>query len=67
MARPAFARDRISEYEIFDRHAATAISQLRQRLRQGYAVNFEVNMVFLASSLPNWNSKLTTTSPPRIS
>ncbi|KAF8715658.1 hypothetical protein AX14_012520 [Amanita brunnescens Koide BX004] len=41
IARPAFARDRISEYEIFDRHAATAISQLKQRLRQGYAVNFE--------------------------
>ena len=46
IARPAFVRDRVSDFELFDRHAAIAISQLKQRLRQGCAVNFEVSIPF---------------------
>ncbi|KAF8631752.1 hypothetical protein AX15_002208 [Amanita polypyramis BW_CC] len=41
ITRPAFNRDRISDYELFDRHAKIAISQLRQRLREGFAVDFQ--------------------------
>ncbi|KAK2461124.1 hypothetical protein APHAL10511_006651 [Amanita phalloides] len=41
MSRPAFVRARISDYEIFDRHANAAISLLKQRLREGYAIDFQ--------------------------
>lgn len=44
ISRPAFARDRISDYELFDRHAGAVISQLKQRLRQGHAVDFQVRL-----------------------
>ncbi|KIL67115.1 hypothetical protein M378DRAFT_160099 [Amanita muscaria Koide BX008] len=41
ITRPAFARNRISDYEIFDRHAQTVISQIKTRLNEGYAVEFQ--------------------------
>ncbi|KAF8636108.1 hypothetical protein AX17_003812 [Amanita inopinata Kibby_2008] len=41
ITRPVFTRDRISDYELFDRHAEVVISQLKQRLREGYAVDFQ--------------------------
>ncbi|KAF8332425.1 cytochrome P450 monooxygenase pc-1 [Amanita rubescens] len=41
ISRPAFTRDRISDYELFDRHANVVIHQLKQRFGQGYAVNFQ--------------------------
>ena len=44
ISRPAFARDRISDYELFDRHARVVISQLKQRLCQGHAVDFQVRL-----------------------
>ena len=42
ITRPAFSRDRISDYELFDQHAKIVISQLKKRLREGYAVDFQV-------------------------
>lgn len=42
MTRPFFNRDRISDFEIFEKHADDAIWQLRTRLRQGYPVDFQV-------------------------
>ncbi|KAF8554979.1 cytochrome P450 [Imleria badia] len=41
MTRPFFSRDRISDFEIFERHADDAIGQLKARLRQGYPVDFQ--------------------------
>ncbi|KAF8631756.1 hypothetical protein AX15_002212 [Amanita polypyramis BW_CC] len=41
ITRPAFNRDRISDHELFDRHAKVVTSQLRRRLGEGYAVDFQ--------------------------
>ncbi|KAF9450762.1 cytochrome P450 [Macrolepiota fuliginosa MF-IS2] len=41
ITRPAFTRDRISDFELFDRHAEIAIQQLKSRLREGHPVDFQ--------------------------
>ncbi|KAF8451110.1 cytochrome P450 [Boletus edulis BED1] len=41
MTRPFFNRDRISDFETFEKHADDAIGQLKARLRQGYPVDFQ--------------------------
>ncbi|KAG2139719.1 cytochrome P450 [Suillus clintonianus] len=41
MTRPFFSKDRISHFDIFDKHAEDAISQLKTRLRDGYPVDFQ--------------------------
>ncbi|EGO04179.1 hypothetical protein SERLA73DRAFT_173607 [Serpula lacrymans var. lacrymans S7.3] len=41
MTRPFFSRDRISHFDIFEKHAEDAISQFKQRLREGYPVDFQ--------------------------
>ncbi|KAJ7751591.1 cytochrome P450 monooxygenase pc-1 [Mycena metata] len=41
MTRPFFSRDRISHFDIFDRHANDVISLLKQRMKEGYAVDFQ--------------------------
>ncbi|KAI0745823.1 cytochrome P450 monooxygenase pc-2 [Earliella scabrosa] len=43
MTRPFFSKDRISHFELFDRrvHAADAIEQLKSRMREGYAVDWQ--------------------------
>ncbi|KAJ7212195.1 cytochrome P450, partial [Mycena pura] len=41
MTRPFFSRDRISHFEIFDRHADQVISHLKTRMKTGYAVDFQ--------------------------
>ncbi|THH16444.1 hypothetical protein EW146_g4204 [Bondarzewia mesenterica] len=41
MTRPFFSRDRISHFDIFDRHAEDAITQMKTRFREGYAVNIQ--------------------------
>jgi len=42
MARPFFTRDRISHFELFDRHGEKAISEMKLRMRSGYSVDFQV-------------------------
>ena len=42
MTRPFFSRDRISHFDNFDRHADDALGQLKARLREGHAVDFQV-------------------------
>jgi hypothetical protein len=42
MTRPFFSRERISHFDIFDRHAEEAISQMRERLKEGFPVDFQV-------------------------
>ncbi|KAJ7179786.1 cytochrome P450 monooxygenase pc-1 [Mycena filopes] len=39
--RPFFNRDRISDFEVFAHHADRAIERMRERMRAGYAVDFQ--------------------------
>jgi len=41
MARPFFSKDRISDFDIFEKHAQDAIHQMKIRLREGYPVDFQ--------------------------
>ncbi|KAF8055213.1 cytochrome P450 monooxygenase pc-1 [Lyophyllum atratum] len=41
MTRPFFTRDRISDFELFDRHADTAIALVKERMRNGQAIDFQ--------------------------
>ncbi|KAJ7640530.1 cytochrome P450 [Mycena rosella] len=41
MTRPFFSRDRVSHFEIFDRHAEALIQLLKTRMRTGYAIDFQ--------------------------
>lgn len=41
MTRPFFSKDRISHFDIFERHATDALGQLKARLREGYAVDIQ--------------------------
>lgn len=41
MSRQFFTRDRISDFDNFDRHADLALSKLRNRLREGVAVDLQ--------------------------
>ncbi|OSC98999.1 cytochrome P450 monooxygenase pc-2 [Trametes coccinea BRFM310] len=41
MTRPYFSRDRISHFELFDRHADIAIRKMKERFRGGHAVDFQ--------------------------
>ncbi|OJA07921.1 hypothetical protein AZE42_03680 [Rhizopogon vesiculosus] len=41
MTRPFFSKDRVSHFDIFEKHATDAINQLKTRLRDGYPVDFQ--------------------------
>lgn len=41
MTRPYFSKDRIVHFDIFERHADEAIALVKERLRQGYAVDIQ--------------------------
>ncbi|KAI8993079.1 cytochrome P450 [Trametes punicea] len=41
IARPFFSKDRISHFDIFDRHAMDALEQMKARLKEGYAVDWQ--------------------------
>ena len=42
MTRPFFAKDRIKDFETFDKHTMKAIRKMKERFDEGYALNFEV-------------------------
>jgi hypothetical protein len=42
ITRPFFTHERISHFNIFDRHAEDAITQIKSRLRAGYPVDSQV-------------------------
>jgi hypothetical protein len=44
MTRPFFKRDRISDFELFDRHSRDAIASIQNRLREGYPIDFQVRL-----------------------
>ncbi|KAK0502022.1 cytochrome P450 monooxygenase pc-3 [Armillaria luteobubalina] len=39
--RPFFNKDRISDFDNFERHAVSTISQIQMKLREGYPVDFQ--------------------------
>ncbi|KAJ8474747.1 hypothetical protein ONZ45_g15848 [Pleurotus djamor] len=41
MTRPFFSKDRISHFDIFDRHAEDALHQAAVRITEGYPVDFQ--------------------------
>ncbi|KAJ3919387.1 cytochrome P450 [Lentinula edodes] len=41
MTRPFFSKTRISDFDIFERHADNTISAMKQRLAQGYPIEFQ--------------------------
>ncbi|KAH7926998.1 cytochrome P450 [Leucogyrophana mollusca] len=41
MTRPFFSHDRISHFNIFDRHSDDAINQMKLRLRAGHPIDFQ--------------------------
>jgi len=41
MTRPFFTRDRISHFELFDKHAEQAIRSMKARLREGTVLDFQ--------------------------
>ncbi|KDR78034.1 hypothetical protein GALMADRAFT_64763 [Galerina marginata CBS 339.88] len=41
ITRPMFTREKISHFDLFDRRAFQVITKLRERLREGYAVDFQ--------------------------
>lgn len=42
MTRPFFSKERISHFDNFDRHAMDALKQMKTRLREGYAIDWQV-------------------------
>jgi hypothetical protein len=45
MTRPFFSRDRVGDFEIFDRHAEVALEKIRMRCREGIPFDFQVRYV----------------------
>ncbi|KAI6140943.1 cytochrome P450 [Pisolithus thermaeus] len=45
MTRPFFNKDRISHFDIFEKHTEDALSQAKARLQEGYPVDFQ-DMVY---------------------
>ena len=41
MTRPFFSKDRISDFEIFDRHADQVITKMKERFNEGVAVDVQ--------------------------
>ncbi|KAF8202796.1 cytochrome P450 [Mycena galopus ATCC 62051] len=41
ISRPFFNKERISDFDLFDRHTNDALSQMDTRLAEGYAVDFQ--------------------------
>lgn len=44
ITRPYFHKDRISDFELFEKYADYAISQIRARTREGQPVEFQVGI-----------------------
>ncbi|KAG7440380.1 cytochrome P450 monooxygenase pc-3 [Guyanagaster necrorhizus] len=41
MTKPFFNKDRISDFDNFERHAVSTITQIKERLREGYPLDFQ--------------------------
>ncbi|KAG2006335.1 cytochrome P450 [Coprinopsis cinerea AmutBmut pab1-1] len=41
ITRPVFTRDRIGDFDIFDHHTDVVLQKLKERLREGHAIDFQ--------------------------
>ncbi|KAK7445179.1 Protein kinase alk2 [Stygiomarasmius scandens] len=41
MTRPFFTKERVSDYDVFDRHAEDIISAMKARIEEGYPIEFQ--------------------------
>lgn len=59
MTRPFFTRDRISDFDLFDRHATAVFALIKDRMRSGYAVDFQVCQLIPAfhMTLTSWSER----------
>ena len=44
MTRPFFTRERISDFEIYDRNSDISLTQAKNRLAEGHSVDFQVSL-----------------------
>lgn len=44
ITRPFFTKDRISDFELFERHTDEALRKAKARLAEGYPIDFQVRM-----------------------
>lgn len=51
MTRPFFSRDRVGHFDIFERHAVDALSQLKKRLHEGFPVDIQARILQLSGLL----------------
>ena len=52
MTRPFFYKERITDFDVFDRHARDALDQAATRIADGYPVDFQVQVVVVRSLVP---------------
>lgn len=46
MTRPFFSKERITDFENFDRHAMASVALAKERLRAGFPIDFQVRSRF---------------------
>ena len=51
MTRPFFSRERISDFDIYDKHCDTTLQLAKTRLAEGYPFDFQVVFFFLINAL----------------
>jgi hypothetical protein len=44
MTRPFFSKERISDFDVFDRHAEEVIKLMKERLEEGHPIEFQVSL-----------------------
>ena len=45
MTRPFFTRERVSDFDIYDKNCAKALKLAKNRLAEGYPVEFQVHFL----------------------
>jgi len=44
MTRPFFTRERISDFEIYDRNCSLSLKEAGARAKEGYSIDFQVEL-----------------------
>ena len=52
MTRPFFSRERISDFDIYDKNCASTLKLAKTRLAEGYPVEFQVRFFLAHQSTP---------------
>lgn len=47
MTRPFFVKDRVTDFDIFDRHADIAVNKMIERFGEGEAIDFQVTSLWI--------------------